>query len=108
MTVEKITKLEHPIGVMLLMHKAFRGVSGRTEALAAEASTVEDIGRLNEEFAFWIKQIIYYATVEDEIMTAQLKDSQPARDNVTEHAELSGKAGELASFIAGAKQLDWK
>lgn len=100
MTTESITKLEDPIDVMLLMHKAFRAVSGRTEALAANASTMEDITELNEAFNFWIKQILYHATVEDEVMTGPLQNSQPARDNETEHSELAGRAGDLAKFIA--------
>ena len=103
MTAERINKLEHPIDVMPLMHKAFRAVSDRTEALAADASTVEDIAELNEAFGFWVKQILYHATVEDEVMTGPLQDSQPARDNEAEHAELAGKAGELAEFIARGK-----
>ncbi|MCH8988079.1 MAG: hypothetical protein IIA92_04650 [Chloroflexi bacterium] len=52
MAAERISKLEHPIDVMPLMHKAFRAVSDRTEALAADASTVEDIAELNEAFGF--------------------------------------------------------
>ncbi|MCH8988078.1 MAG: hypothetical protein IIA92_04645 [Chloroflexi bacterium] len=36
-------------------------------------------------------------------MTGPLEDSQPARDNEAEHAELAGKAGELAEFIAKGK-----
>ena len=100
MITENITKLEHPIDVMSLMHKAFRAVSARTEALAAKASTFDDVTELNEAFGFWVNQILYHATVEDEVMTAPLKDSQPARDNETEHAKLAGEAGELAKFIA--------
>lgn len=100
MTTENLHRLEDPIDVMPLMHKAFRAASDRTEALAANAKTMEDIAELNEEFGFWVKQILYHATLEDEVMTSPLKDSPPARDNETEHAELAGKAGELAEFIA--------
>ena len=100
MTTNDISKLEHPIDVMPLMHKAFRAMSSRTEALADKALTIEDIAELNEVFGFWVKQILYHATVEDEVMTAPLKNSQPARDNETEHAVLAAAAGELANFIA--------
>ncbi|MAF38645.1 MAG: hypothetical protein CL696_07205 [Chloroflexi bacterium] len=100
MATEDLQRIEDPIDVMPLMHKAFRAVSDRTEAMAAEATTFDDIARLTETFGFWVKQILYHATVEDEVMTAPLKDNQPARDNETEHAELAGKAGDLASFIA--------
>ena len=42
MSAKNFAKLEHPIDVMPLMHKAFRAMSARTEALAAQASTIED------------------------------------------------------------------
>ena len=100
MTAENIHRLEDPIDVMPLMHKAFRAVSDRTEAMAANASTFEDVAELNESFGYWVKQLLYHAGVEDEVMTAPLKNSQPARDNETEHTELAGKAGDLVSFIA--------
>ena len=103
MTAERINRLEHPIDVMPLMHKAFRAVSDRTETLAAEAATVEDIAELSGAFGYWIKQIVYHAAVEDEVMTGPLQNSQPARDNEAEHSELAGKAGELVAFIAKGK-----
>ncbi len=100
MTAENIHRLEDPIDVIPLMHKAFRSVSDRTEAMAANAATFEDIADLNEAFGYWVKQLLYHAAVEDEVMTGPLKDIQPARDNETEHTELAGKAGDLVSFIA--------
>ena len=103
MTADNTHRLEDPIDVMPLMHKAFRAVSDRTEALAAKAATFEDITELNEAFGYWVKQLLYHASVEDEVMTGPLKDSQPARDNETEHVELAGKAGDLVSFIAMGK-----
>ena len=98
MATENFHTLENPIDVMPLMHKAFRAVSDRTEAMAAEASTFDAVLPLNEAFAFWIKQIHHHATVEDEVMTGPMQDHRPARDNETEHADLSKKAGELAQF----------
>ena len=100
MTADSITKLEHPIDVMPLIHKAFRAASDRAEALAANATTLEDITELNGQFGFWVKQLLHHAAVEDEVMTGPLQDSQPARDNETEHVELAGKAGDLSKFIA--------
>ena len=103
MAAENINRIEDPIDVMPLMHKAFRAVSDRTEEMASKAKTLEDLASLNEAFGFWVKQILYHATVEDEVMTTPLKDSPPARDNETEHAELAGKAGELVEFIGQGK-----
>jgi hypothetical protein len=100
MATDNTHRLEDPIDVMPLMHKAFQAVSDRTEEMASTASTLEDIAELNETFGYWVKQIVYHAAVEDEVMTGPLQDSQPARDNETEHAALAGKAGELVEFIA--------
>ena len=85
---------------MPLVHKAFRTLSDRIEVLADNASTMEDIAELNDLSTFWIKQIVYHAAVEDEVMTGPLKNGQLSRDNETEHTELAGKAGERARFIA--------
>jgi hypothetical protein len=107
MTADNNHRIEDPIDVMPLIHKAFRAVSDRTEAMSASASTFEDISKLNESFGFWIKQIVYHAAVEDEVMTGPLKNVQPVRvpvqDNEDEHAALAGKAVELAEFIAQGK-----
>ena len=100
MATDNTHRLEDPIDVMPLMHKAFQAVSDRTEEMASTASTLEDIAELNETFGYWVKQIVYHAAVEDEVMTGPLQGSQPARDNETEHAALAGKAGELVEFIA--------
>jgi len=107
MTADNNHRIEDLIDVMALMHKAFRSVSDRTEAMAASATTFEDIAKLNEAFGFWIKQIVYHATVEDEVMTGPLKNDQPVRepvqDNEDEHAALAGKAAELAEFTYQGK-----
>ena len=52
MATGNIHTLENPIDVMPLIHKAFRVVSNWTEAMAAGASTFDDVLALNEAFAF--------------------------------------------------------
>ena len=52
MATENIHTLENPIDVMPLIYKAFRAVSNRHAAMAAEASTFDDVLALNEAFAF--------------------------------------------------------
>jgi hypothetical protein len=96
---QETTKLEAPIDMMILMHKAFRAQSERTEALAAEAQGGGDLGALTAAFGFWMKQLLYHATIEDKVMTAPLTDCQPARDNETEHAELAAQGTGLVAFI---------
>ena len=69
MTADNAHRLEDPIDVMPLIHKAFRVVSDWTEAMAANASTFEDVTELNEVFGYWVKQLLHHAAVEDEVMT---------------------------------------
>ena len=82
------------------MHKAFRAVSDRAEALIQSASAIEEIAELDQLFSFWIKQLVHHAAVEDELMTGPLQNIQSARDNETEHTDLAGKARDLSKFIA--------
>jgi len=69
MTADNSHRFEDPIDVMPLMHKAFRAVYVRTEAMAANASTFEDVSELNEAFGYWVKQLLHHAAVEDEVTT---------------------------------------
>ena len=97
--IEQITRIDSPIDVMSLMHVAFRAASDRTEKLAADAQDGGDLKKFNESFDFWIKQLLYHATTEDEYMTGPLTDSQPARDNEAEHAELVEHGGGIIEFL---------
>lgn len=97
--VEQITHIEHPIDVMSLMHKAFDALSLRVEKMADQGQDGSDLGEFSGAFAFWIKQLLFHATMEDKYMTAPLTDSQPARDNETEHAELAEHGGKLVEYI---------
>ena len=107
MSTDSFTAPEPPIDVMPLMHKAFRAVSDRAEAMAAAASTMEEIAELNETFAFWIKQITYHAAVEDEVMTGPLETSQPG----TTKPNMRNCPGRQAIWpvsLLWAKPRDWK
>jgi hemerythrin superfamily protein len=97
--LENITRLESPIDVMYLMHKAFEAASERTEALAAEAQSGGSLDEFTEAFTFWVTQLLYHAEAEDDHMTGPLEDSQPARDNETEHDELRAAGGEIIEFM---------
>ncbi len=95
----QITKLDNPIDVQLLMHKAFQALTERTQALAAKGQDGGDLDEFGESFGFWVKQLLFHATAEDQYMTAPLTDFQPARDNEAEHAELVWQGGELVEFL---------
>ena len=100
MTTPEITRLDDPIDVMALIHKAFRSLSGRIDTLAEGIMEGGDIGEVKEAFDWWLKQLVHHAAVEDEHMTAPLRECQQARDNETEHAELAGHGTRLVHFIA--------
>ena len=97
--MEEITRLDSPIDVMHLIHKAFRAQSERTEELAANAQDGGDLQEFGDSFEFWVTQLLYHAQAEDEYMTAPLTDSQPARDSEAEHEELRKSGGELIAFL---------
>lgn len=63
--VEEITKLESPIDVMMLIHKALRAHSTRAETLAAQLEEGGDLQAFKEAFEFWGKALLYHATAED-------------------------------------------
>ncbi|MCH8062383.1 MAG: hemerythrin domain-containing protein [Chloroflexi bacterium] len=97
--LEDVTRLDHPIDVMVLIHKAFHALSLRVEELAAESQEGGDLKEFEGAFGFWVKQLLFHAKTEDRYMTAPLEDSQPARDNEAEHDELREKGTELVEFI---------
>ncbi len=97
--LENVTRIEAPIDVMVLMHKAFHALSLRVEELAEKGQEGGDLSEFKEQFGFWVKQLLYHADAEDKHMTAPLEDSQPARDNEAEHTELREHGGGLIEFL---------
>ena len=97
--IEDITRLESPIDVQVLMHKAFHALSLRVEQMAADSEKGGDLTEFQVAFGFWVKQLLYHATTEDNFMTEPLKDSPPARDNEAEHAGLVKNANGIVEFM---------
>ena len=97
--LEEVTRLDHPIDVMVLMHKAFHALSLRVEELAAKSQEGGDLKDFEGAFGFWVKQLLFHAETEDKYMTAPLEDCQPARDNEAEHDELREQGTELVEFM---------
>lgn len=96
--MEDITRLESPIDVQILLHKAFHALSLRVEQLAADSEKGGDLTEFQDAFGFWVKQLVYHATTEDQYMTGPLKE-QPARDNEAQHAELVKNATSIVEFM---------
>lgn len=97
--MEDITRLESPIDVQILLHKAFHALSLRVEQLAADSEKGGDLTEFQDQFGYWVKQLLYHATTEDNFMTGPLQD-EPARDNEAEHVVLVKNATGIIEFVA--------
>jgi hypothetical protein len=105
--VEEIKKLESPIDVMFLMHKALSAEALKVERIIQNYEPGTSLQPFVSAFNEWATALMYHADVEDEYMTLPLPNFQPARDNETEHAELHALGGDLVALLEDQK-IDFK
>jgi hemerythrin-like domain-containing protein len=98
MTAE-ITKLDSPIDVMYLIHKALRAEAARVEQLSKRLAVGDSLHPFQEAFQRWGKALAYHAHAEDQYMTAPLVGSQPARDNEASHQGLEERLVEIQTYV---------
>ncbi len=98
MTTE-ITRIEHPIDVMYLIHKALRAQAARVEETVRRFEIGCSLQPIRAGFNIWASALAFHAQQEDKYMTAPLVDSKPARDNEAEHAALGEMLGELSALV---------
>ena len=96
--MEDITHLERPIDVQILLHKAFHALSLRVEKLAADSEKGGDLKKFEDQFGYWVKQLLYHATTEDNFMTGPLQQDV-ARDNESKHVVLVKNATDIIEFV---------
>ena len=92
-------RLDNPIDVMYLFHKAFMAHSIRTENLADESVNGGDLTLFQEAFEAWRRLFLYHVDTEDKYMTAPLLESQAARENEAEHKELRQSATDVGDIL---------
>lgn len=97
MTVE-ITKLDSPIDVMYLIHKALRAEAARVERISEQLAVGDSLQPFQEVFQRWGKALAYHAHAEDHYMTAALVDSPPARDNEATHRALEERLADIQTY----------
>ncbi|HXH12411.1 MAG TPA: hemerythrin domain-containing protein [Alphaproteobacteria bacterium] len=97
MTAE-ITKLDSPIDVMYLIHKALRAEAARVEHMCARLAVGNSLQPFQEVFQRWGKALAYHAHAEDRYMTAPLVDSPPARDNEATHRALEERLADIQTY----------
>ena len=95
----EITKLESPIDVMYLIHKALTAEAEKVQRMIEEFDLDGSRMTFRPVFNRWATTLMYHADIEDQYMTAPLTDFQPARDNEAEHAELGRLGEELAAYL---------
>ena len=93
------TKLETPIDVMFLIHKALRCEAQHIEKMAADLDEGNSLQAFKLAFNNWAAALAYHAETEDRYMTAPLTNFPPARECEVEHAGLGGRLGDLGKAI---------
>ena len=98
MTTE-ITRLEHPIDVMHLIHKALRAQAALVEETVRRFEIGSSLQPIRACFNVWAAALAFHAQQEDKYMTAPLTNFQPARDNEAEHGALAEMLGDLNTLV---------
>ena len=95
----EITKLESPIDVMYLIHKALRAEAARVEQMIERFTLRERLQPFQEAFQRWEQTLGYHAAVEDKYMTAPLGNLQVARDNEAAHEGLDRRLQDIQQYL---------
>ena len=99
MVDDDVAKLDNPIDVMYLFHKAFMALSMRTENLAAQSVNGSALTVFREAFESWRQLFLYHVDTEDKYMTTPLLESQAARKNEDEHEELRQSTTDVRDIL---------
>tara|TARA_B100000586_G_C20089117_1_gene419192 strand:+ start:542 stop:1309 length:768 start_codon:yes stop_codon:yes gene_type:complete len=108
MSMKERTKIEHPVDVQYLMHKAYEKVALLIEGLANDLQKGGSLDTFKEAFGLWGKHLHYHAQIEDEYMTGPIKNNIPARNNELEHIKLRAEAESFGAFLKGEDEVVMK
>ena len=86
---------DHPIDVMVLIHKALSAEAWRAETIAERLDIGEDLQPFLHAFNSWMKALSFHADMEDVYMTPLLLESLQARENEATHARLAQRVEEI-------------
>jgi len=93
------TGFDHPIDVMMLLHKALSVDAWHTETMAEHLGVGETFEPFVEAFEIWMRALSFHADMEDAHMTPLLPDSPLARDNEAGHARLAQRAEDIQRHL---------
>jgi hypothetical protein len=101
----ELAKLDDPIDVMYLIHKALSAEAAKVQRIIEDHDMEGGLQGFRLAFNFWATALMYHADMEDQYMTAPIKDFPPARVNEQEHADVGKKVKDLESYLhRGDKQ----
>ena len=103
---EELAKIDQPIDVMYLIHKALSAEAERVQELIEEYKIGDSLQPFRAAFDFWATTLIYHADVEDRYMTAPMMDFQPARVNEAEHADIKDLLADLEAYAERGDRKD--
>jgi hypothetical protein len=102
MTTEEMTRLDSPIDVMYLLHKALRAEAVRVQEIASALTVGGSLEPLTQAFNRWYAALAYHAHAEDRHMTPPMADMQVARDNEAAHNKLEALLADLRTALHAA------
>ncbi len=97
--VAEVTRFEHPIDVMYLIHKALSAEAWHTEAIAERLEIGENFQPFLQAFDSWVTALGFHAEMEDTYMTPLLPGSPQARDNEIAHERLAQRLEEIRTYL---------
>ena len=80
-------KLDNPIDVMMLIHKALRAEAGRVEQLADDLVTGDRLQRFRLAFNSWATALVYQVELEQRYLMTPLANFSPSGRYKREHTE---------------------
>jgi hypothetical protein len=99
-----MTRLDSPIDVMYLLHKALRAEAGRVQEIASALTVGGSLEPLMQAFSRWCAALAYHAHAEDRHMTPPMADMQVAQDNEAAHHQLEERLADLQTALQAAAQ----
>ncbi len=99
--IEETTRLESPVEVMYLIHKALRAEAARVEKMVGQLETGESLQPFRAAFNLWASALGYHAEKEDKHMTVPLTDPPQARENEEAHRALERRIEDVLACLNG-------
>lgn len=100
-TTVQMTKLDHPVDVMYLIHKALRGEANRLEAIVEDLETGGSLQTFNLAFNALATALMFHSDQEDSCMSTHLAQSHPLGCSESDHAKMHQHATCQESYPEG-------